>query len=134
MKRAFPFSDDDRGFTLIEVLIVIIVLGILAAIVVFAVGSTRADAVRSACATRVRAIVGSAEAVKVATQAYPTGPIDRTTAANPLVAPVKGALLKEWPRDDRYFLRYESTDGFSYSIDVYEGDSDSTLVGECRDL
>ena len=40
-------KNGESGFTLIELLIVIIVLGILAGIVVFGVGTFRADATRA---------------------------------------------------------------------------------------
>lgn len=52
----------EEGFTLIALLIVIIVLGILAAIVVFAVGTTRKDSVAAACKTSYKSAELSAEA------------------------------------------------------------------------
>lgn len=42
-------STRDDGFTLVELLIVIVVLGVLAGIVVFGVGKFKEDAVASAC-------------------------------------------------------------------------------------
>lgn len=45
-----------EGFTLIELIIVIVVLGILSGVVVLAVGSTRADAQSVACRTDARTI------------------------------------------------------------------------------
>src|SRR5512139_2042649 len=46
----------DEGFTLIELLIVITVLGILAGIVLVAVGSTRKDSIANSCKTNFRSI------------------------------------------------------------------------------
>ena len=121
------------GFTLIELLIEIVVLGILTVIVVLAIGTTRGDAIRSTCATRVRSIRESAEAVRVATDAYPVGPVDVTTTPNPLVAPQAGALLKEWPTSSEYVLRYTGSGATSYTIAVYESDG-STSLGGCNAL
>jgi prepilin-type N-terminal cleavage/methylation domain-containing protein len=42
-------NEQEGGFTLIELLIVIVVLGILAGIVVFGVGTFRADSTLAAC-------------------------------------------------------------------------------------
>lgn len=51
------------GFSLVELLIVIVVLGVLAGIVVFGVGTFRTDATQSACGAE-------AKTVKVASTAY----------------------------------------------------------------
>jgi prepilin-type N-terminal cleavage/methylation domain-containing protein len=61
----------DEGFTLIEMLIVIVVLGILAALVVFGVSTFRSDAVASACKADVKAVEIAAEAFNAKTGAYP---------------------------------------------------------------
>jgi prepilin-type N-terminal cleavage/methylation domain-containing protein len=42
------------GYTLVELLVVVVVLGILAAVVLFSVGSARDDAEQSACQTDYR--------------------------------------------------------------------------------
>jgi hypothetical protein len=105
------------------------VLGLLAAIVIFAIGSTRGDAVRSVCGTRLRSIAESAEAVKVKANAYPIGTIDETTAPNPLVAPQAGALLKDWPTSSDFVLRYVGTGGTSYTVDVFKGDGTTSIAG-----
>ena len=54
----------ERGFTLVELLIVIVILGILAGIVVFAVGNLTSSAQSNACATEKSTIVTADEAYK----------------------------------------------------------------------
>ncbi len=62
----------ERGFTLVELLVVIMILGILASIVVFAVGNIASNAKANACATEKATIVTALEAYKAATGDYPT--------------------------------------------------------------
>jgi prepilin-type N-terminal cleavage/methylation domain-containing protein len=54
----------EEGFTLVELLIVIVVLGILASVVLFAVGNARDDAESSACQTDYRVLQTAWEARK----------------------------------------------------------------------
>jgi general secretion pathway protein G len=53
---------NEDGFTLIELLIVIVVLGVLAGIVVFGVGTFRADSVAAAKAADCKSVEVAAEA------------------------------------------------------------------------
>jgi prepilin-type N-terminal cleavage/methylation domain-containing protein len=62
----------ERGFTLVELLIVIVILGVLAGIVVFAVGNLTSNAKTNACATEKATISTALEAYKANTGAYPT--------------------------------------------------------------
>jgi type II secretion system protein G len=62
----------ERGFTLVELLIVIVILGILAGIVVFAVGNLTSSAKTNACATEKSTISTALEAYKANTGSYPT--------------------------------------------------------------
>lgn len=52
----------EKGFTLVELLVVIVILGILAAVVVFAVGGTTDNAQKSACAAERSTVEAAVEA------------------------------------------------------------------------
>src|SRR5882672_6400138 len=62
----------ERGFTLVELLIVIVILGILAGIVVFAVGNLSSNAKTNACSTEKSTVGTAAEAYKAQMGVYPT--------------------------------------------------------------
>ena len=60
----------EQGFTLVELLIVIVILGILAGIVVFAVGNLTSNAKTNACSTEKSSIVTADEAYKAQNGSY----------------------------------------------------------------
>ncbi len=116
---------NEEGFTLIELLIVIIVLGILAAIVVFAIGSTRSDAVQAACKTDFKSIELSAEAMNTRNGVYP---------ADPSVG--NGALLKAMPSSADYAFKYTAvgTPATSFTLTVDNLKTTSVEAGTCAIL
>jgi prepilin-type N-terminal cleavage/methylation domain-containing protein len=63
---------NEGGFTLIELLIVIVVLGVLAGIVVFGVGTFKADSEAAAKKADCKSVEVAAEAFNAKTGAYPT--------------------------------------------------------------
>jgi prepilin-type N-terminal cleavage/methylation domain-containing protein len=63
-------ADRDTGFTLTELLVVIAILGILAAVVVFAVGGINNDSQNSACAADRSALQNAQEAYYPQNHAY----------------------------------------------------------------
>jgi prepilin-type N-terminal cleavage/methylation domain-containing protein len=93
-----------RGFTLVELLIVIVILGILAGIVVFAVGNLGTSAKTNACNTEKQTLNTALEAYKATTGSYPsdgTAPVvalDFLTGAHSAPVPASvGILLKTTP-------------------------------------
>jgi general secretion pathway protein G len=74
--RQISFKDKniiERGFTLVELLVVIVILGVLAAVVVFAVGGITNTSKQSACKIEVRTVNAALQAYYANTSpsAYP---------------------------------------------------------------
>ena len=76
---------DESGFTLIELLIVIVVLGVLAGIVVFGVGTFRADSQVAACKANLKS-VGTASQAHLAARGTYAASIAALVTANYLKA------------------------------------------------
>jgi len=70
----------DRGFTLVELLIVIVILGILATVTVFAVRGITNKGKESACAADEKTLQVAAEAYNAQTGVYPATIADMETA------------------------------------------------------
>ena len=62
MNKQIEAPKNDKGFTLVELLIVIVILGILAAVTVFAVRGITDKSQENSCATEKRAIETATEA------------------------------------------------------------------------
>lgn len=62
MNKQIETPKNDKGFTLVELLIVIVILGILAAVTVFAVRGITDKSQENSCATEKRAIETATEA------------------------------------------------------------------------
>jgi len=105
VNRADDKSRVEHGFTLVELLIVVAILGILSGIVVFAVGNLTATAQSNACASEKSTIGTALEAFKAQTGAYPAASggntaMDFLTGAHGATPPATvGVLLKSVPVD-----------------------------------
>lgn len=61
-----------KGFTLVELLVVVVILGILAAVVVFSVSGFTNDAQENACGAEERTLATAVEAYYAENRAWPT--------------------------------------------------------------
>ena len=74
--------DEESGFTLIELMIVIVILGVLAGIVIFAVGGITDNGNVAACKSDVKTISVAVEAYKAKHGGYP-GDLEPTLTQDP---------------------------------------------------
>ncbi len=71
MHRAMQRARDEAGFTLIELMIVIVILGVLAGIVIFAVGGITDTGNLAACKSDIKTVDVAVEAYLAKNGAYP---------------------------------------------------------------
>jgi prepilin-type N-terminal cleavage/methylation domain-containing protein len=71
MDTTFEVEKQDKGFTLVELLIVIVILGILATVTVFAVSGITQQADENACLNEVATVETAIEAYNVGENGYP---------------------------------------------------------------
>jgi prepilin-type N-terminal cleavage/methylation domain-containing protein len=106
--RIQRLHQEDSGFTLIELLVTVVILGVLAAIVVFSVQNFKDDGVQAACKADMKNVEVASEAY-YAKQTVPAYAADIATL-------VSTKYLREAPPDgtkpgDKYKIGYNSADG-----------------------
>ena len=92
------------GFTLVELLIVIVILAVLAAIVVFAVGTTSKNAVAASCSADAKSVETALAAYDAQMAAYPTNVAALATTAS---VPNGGGWVGPWLRAVPGTLHYQ---------------------------
>ena len=106
LQRLRAARKNQDGFTLTELLIVIVILGVLAGIVVFAVACINERGVKSACAADKRTVITAVEAYHAQTGGYPAGTVEERWVD------LEGAeLLRDRPNSTEYTINVGDGDG-----------------------
>ena len=92
----------EQGFTLIEILIVILIMAILAVIVVFAVQNLGGSSARTSCKDDLKNIEVAAETYKAQVGHYPN--VGDNAAATPGGTPIPGGITAAMSADGIYAL------------------------------
>jgi len=100
MKRIWERQKQEGGFTLVELLVVIVILGILAAVAVFAVGGITDKGKESACKADVSSVATASEAYYAQNSAY----------APSIAALVTAKFLHNAPSSTDYDIVYVAGD------------------------
>jgi general secretion pathway protein G len=90
----------EAGFTLVELLVVIVILGVLSGIVVFAVGGISNKSVKAACNSDVASVQTAEEAHFAQNNSYAT-----------IVALVNAKLLRSAPTNAGYVISADAATG-----------------------
>jgi len=126
-RHSMSRRESQGGFTLVELLIVIVILAILAAIVVFAVGTTSKNAVAASCSADAKSVETAMSAYDAQLASYPPSLAAlATTAAGP--NGTVGPWLRAVPSTTHYvvtnvganlFVLPPSEAGPTYSVPGY---------------
>lgn len=127
-----------KGFTLIEVLIVVGIIGLLASVVLSGLGSVRSRGRDARRAADLRQVQQGLELYYTRFQSYPTNVTDweslETALENANVGITKisdDPLCSDSDCDDNY--RYVSTDGETYVLQAFLEDRNSPLAKDSFD-
>ena len=107
-RRFQQVRKNDSGFTLTEMLIVIVILGVLSGIVVFAVSAFNNDGVTASCKSDVKTVEIASEAYYAKVGKYATAIDDDKHTSTTLVG---AGYLKEAPSSAKYTVTYTAGTG-----------------------
>jgi general secretion pathway protein G len=116
-------TKDESGFTLTELLIVIVILGILTGIVVFAVGAFTDRGQVAACKSDLKAVEVAAEAYRAKEGNYPAD-VAGPPAVSAMQLLVNTNYLRELPR-------HLSSDPYQISLESGTGKVSATGLAGC---
>jgi len=134
MKSPNPAARRDRGFTLIELMVVLVIIGVLAALIVPNVLDRADDARVTAARTDVNNLMQALKLYKLDNQRYPSA----EQGLQALVAkPTVGAIPSNWkpyldklPNDPWGRAYQYANPGLKGEIDVYSFGADGVIGGE----
>lgn len=105
-----PEFTPSAGFTMIELLIIMVVLGILAAVVIYAIGGVQASSATSACNADAKTVEIAVETFRANPQntaapgQYPAaGAAGQTQLTAPSSAHYGGPYLRTWPSNTSHY-------------------------------
>ena len=134
MKSPNPAARRNRGFTLIELMVVLVIIGVLAALIVPNVLDRADDARVTAARTDVNNLMQALKLYKLDNQRFPSG----EQGLQALVAkPTVGAIPSNWkpyldklPNDPWGRAYQYANPGLKGEIDVYSFGADGVIGGE----